>query len=253
MRPGFHGDNGIYRMLDVLTPEKEASWQVMDRATAQRKALLCAGYVPIPVNGKTPIIPEWQKQQPTIGDVDKWPQQYPNAFNTGILTRTTPAVDIDVYDPKVVEELRNLLWGLVRDDGRAMVRIGQPPKCVILFQTDQPFAKLSTPTFTSPDGRKHHVEVLGDGQQVVVFGKHPETGGNYTWHLGEPGAVAHDDLPHISAALAAQYIAKTACTSMVGWRKIKRTGSHMSRRRQATVRTSTSCMVSVSRNMRSPR
>jgi hypothetical protein len=80
-------------MSDVLTPQKEASWQIMDRATTQRKLLLAAGYVPIPINGKAPIIPEWQKQQPTAGDVDKWPQLYPCAFNTGILTRATPTVE----------------------------------------------------------------------------------------------------------------------------------------------------------------
>ncbi|MFZ1095969.1 MAG: bifunctional DNA primase/polymerase, partial [Xanthobacteraceae bacterium] len=140
-------------MSDVLTPQKEASWQIMDRATTQRKLLLAAGYVPIPINGKAPIIPEWQKQQPTAGDVDKWPQLYPCAFNTGILTRATPTVDVDVYDAAVVEELRNLLWDVVGDSGRAMVRVGRPPKCAIPFQTDQPFAKLSTPIFTSPDGR----------------------------------------------------------------------------------------------------
>jgi hypothetical protein len=205
-------------MSDVLTPQKEASWQIMDRATTQRKLLLAAGYVPIPINGKAPIIPEWQKQQPTAGDVDKWPQLYPCAFNTGILTRATPTVDVDVYDAAVVEELRNLLWDVVGDSGRAMVRVGRPPKCAIPFQTDQPFAKLSTPIFTSPDGRRHHVEVLSDGQQVVVFGKHPETGGNYTWHLGEPGEVEHAALPHINAELAAQYIARcSVCMRAHGW------------------------------------
>jgi hypothetical protein len=205
-------------MSDVLTPQKEASWQIMDRATTQRKLLLAAGYVPIPINGKAPIIPEWQKQQPTAGDVDKWPQLYPCAFNTGILTRATPTVDVDVYDAAVVEELRNLLWDVVGDSGRAMVRVGRPPKCAIPFQTDQPFAKLSTPIFTSPDGRRHHVEVLSDGQQVVVFGKHPETGGNYTWHLGEPGEVEHAALPYINAELAAQYIARcSVCMRAHGW------------------------------------
>ena len=205
-------------MPDVLAPQKVASWQIMERATAQRKSLLAAGYTPIPVSGKAPIMPEWQKQQPTVSDVEKWPQLYPRAFNTGILTRATPTVDIDVYDGDIVDKLLELLWRMVGDGGHAMVRIGQAPKCAILFQTDQPFAKLSTPVFTSPDGRKHHIEVLGDGQQVVVFGKHPETGGNYTWDLGEPGKVLHDDLPHINSALAAEYIVECGnCMRQHGW------------------------------------
>ena len=57
-------------MSDVLTVRKEASWQIMDRATAQRQSLLAAGYLPIPTNGKAPIMPGWQKQQPTVGDIE---------------------------------------------------------------------------------------------------------------------------------------------------------------------------------------
>src|SRR6516165_1214725 len=144
-----------FPMSDVFELQKEASWQRMDRATAQRKSLLAAGFLPLPIN-------------------DKAPQLYPNAFNTGILTRTTPAIDIDVYDANVVQEIRNLVLGMVGDSGHLMVRVGQAPKCAIPFQTDQPLAKISTPIFASPDGRKHHVEVLGDGQQVVVFGRHPD-------------------------------------------------------------------------------
>jgi AAA domain-containing protein/bifunctional DNA primase/polymerase-like protein len=205
-------------MSDVLTPQREASWQIMDRATAQRKLLLAGGYVPIPINGKAPIMPEWQKQQPTVGDIAKWPQLYPSAFNTGILTRGTPTVDIDVHDAAVVDELRASLRGMVGDSGRAMVRTGQAPKCALPFRTDEPFAKISTPIFTSPDGRKHHVEVLGDGQQVVVFGKHPETGTDYNWQGGEPGNVVREELPHINAALAAELIAKCSdCMRAHGW------------------------------------
>jgi hypothetical protein len=205
-------------MSDILGLQKEAPWQLMDLATAQRKSLLAAGYVPIPINGKAPIMPAWQKQQPTVGDVDNWPQLYPSAFNTGILTRATPTVDIDVYDRNVVAELRDLLWLVVGDGGQAMVRVGQAPKCAIPFQTDQPFAKISTPIFTSPDGRKHQVEVLGDGQQVVVFGKHPEAGTDYAWSGGEPGGVARDALPYINAALATEYAAKCAeCMRQHGW------------------------------------
>src|SRR5262249_40991243 len=57
---------------------------------------------------------------------------------------------------------------------------------------------------------KHKVEVLCEGQQVVTHGVHPDTGRPYTWHHDEPGEIARDDLPHLSAALAADYIAKAA-------------------------------------------
>lgn len=195
-------------MPEMLKATKEATWQVLDRATAQRKRLLGAGYVPIPTAGKRPILDEWQNIQPTECGIDLWARHYSQARNTGILTRTTPAVDIDVLDVDVANELQDLLIELIGDNDRVMVRFGQDPKRVIIFQTDQPFPKLSTPVFLSPDQRKHKVEILCDGQQVVTHGLHPDTGRPYTWHNGEPGDVARDDLPYMSAALAADYIAK---------------------------------------------
>src|SRR5262249_227719 len=137
---------------------------------------------------------------------DIWARDYRHARNTGILTRTTPAVDIDVLDVGVANELQALLLSMTGDNGRLMVRFGQEPKRVILFQTDQPFTKLSTPIFLSPDQRKHKVEILCDGQQVVTHGLHPDTGRPYTWLYGEPGNVMRDDLPRMSAALASEYI-----------------------------------------------
>ena len=202
--------------MGIIMPEfiertpKEATWQMLDRATAQRKRLLGAGYVPIPTAGKRPVIDGWQEIQPTESAIDIWARDYTHARNTGILTRTTPAVDIDVLDDDVANELQDLLIELISNNGRVMVRFGQAPKRVILFQTDQPFSKLSTPIFLSPDQRKHKVEILCDGQQVVTHGLHPDTGRLYTWHYGEPGNVVRDDLPRMSAALATEYIGTAA-------------------------------------------
>jgi hypothetical protein len=40
-------------------PEREPAWLRLDRATVNRKKLLAAGYLPIPVNGKAPAIQGW--------------------------------------------------------------------------------------------------------------------------------------------------------------------------------------------------
>jgi hypothetical protein len=40
-------------------PEREPAWLRLDRATACRKRLVAAGYLPIPVNGKAPPIKGW--------------------------------------------------------------------------------------------------------------------------------------------------------------------------------------------------
>ena len=193
-----------------------AGWQILDAATMQRKRLLQAGYSPIPTEGKKPPIAGWQNLDAGEGDIDSWFHQYPQALNTGVLTRTTPAVDIDIYDPDVAQAIEAMLWDIVGT--RGMVRFGEAPKRAALFRTETPFGKISTPVFTSPTGRRHRVEVLCSGQQIVVLGTHPGTGKPYSWHGGEPGDVVRADLPELTEAVAREVVAKaTAVMRAQGW------------------------------------
>jgi hypothetical protein len=164
--------------------------------------------LPLPVKGKAPPIPGWQHIQPTGKIIDTWSERYPDALNTGVLTRSAPCIDIDVADEEVAEEIEKLAEGLL---GKSAVRIGRAPKRAMLFRTDAPFRKLST-TFTSQSGHIHKVEVLSDGQQVVVNGIHPETQRPYTWHGGEPGPdLKHEQLPLLTAEKAAEFISMADC------------------------------------------
>jgi AAA domain/Bifunctional DNA primase/polymerase, N-terminal len=194
-----------------------AGWQILDAATTQRKRLLRAGYLPIPAAGKKPPIAGWQNLVANEGDIDGWFHQYPEAFNTGVLTRATPAVDIDVYDPDVADTIEALLWEMIGT--RGMIRIGEPPKRAALFRTNTPFAKLSTPAFISPTRQRHRVEILGDGQQIVVLGTHPGTGNAYSWQGGQPGDVARAELPELTEAVAREFVTKAAeiMRAQQGW------------------------------------
>jgi RecA-family ATPase len=185
-----------------------AAWEIQDAATAARKRLLQAGYLPIPTSGKKPPIAGWTDISATEPAIESWGKLYPAALNTGILTRTTPAVDIDVSDGEIAEGIEAALWDMI--GSRGMVRFGQPPKRAILFRTEVPFGKISTPMFTAPNGLQHHVEVLCNGQQIVVLGTHPVTGNPYSWHGGEPGDVARADLPELTQTMAEDFIAKAA-------------------------------------------
>jgi hypothetical protein len=194
-----------------------AAWQILDAVTTQRKRLLKAGYLPIPTEGKKPPIVGWQNLVADEGDIDSWFHQYPAAFNTGVLTHATPAVDIDVYDPDVAQAIEALLWDMTGT--RGMVRFGEPPKRAALFRTETPFAKISSPVFTSPSGQRHRVEVLCRGQQIVVLGTHPGTGKPYSWHGGEPGDVARGDLPELTEALAREVVTRATdiMRAQQGW------------------------------------
>ena len=195
-----------------------AKWQILDRAVTVRKKLLRAGFRPIPCIGKTININDWPNIIATEADIDGWFTRYPDAMNTGLLTRTTPAVDLDVYDPNVAEELELTLFDMI-GEGRTLVRFGQPPKRAVFFQTDTPFKKIRTPVFTAPGSRtENFVEVLCDGQQIIGFGTHPGTGKDYSWHGGQPGDIARADLPVLTEAMARNFIEKaTAVMEAAGW------------------------------------
>jgi RecA-family ATPase len=194
-----------------------AAWEIRDAATKQRKLLLRAGYLPIPVVGKKAAPEGWSEIIATDAMIESWDKLYPNATNTGLLTASTPAVDVDIYDAEVADEIEQALWDIVGT--RGMVRFGLPPKRAALFKTSTPFKKLATPPFISPGGQKlHKVEILASGQQLVVTGIHPGTGRSYSWHGGEPGDVRREDLPELTQAMAEAFIAKaTAIMRAQGW------------------------------------
>jgi hypothetical protein len=201
---------------------KEA-WRIADEIAAQRLALVDGGYLPIPCDGKRPIGPEeggrgWQNTNASADDVSRWPHLHPHAQNTGILTRITPAVDIDVHDEQTAKLLRNMVARLAPG---ALVRYGKRPKHALLFRTNEPFQKLQTPVYESPDGRQHQVEILCNGQQIIVFGLHPETGRTYEWEGGAPGPVKRDRLPELTAATAQRVIAQAAAImERQGWKRL---------------------------------
>jgi hypothetical protein len=197
-------------------PECEPAWLLRSRATAYRRGLLASGSSPLPVSGKAPPITGWQEIQATEDVIAVWEDKYANATNTGILTRTTPAIDIDVLDPAVADEIQQIAERII---GLSPVRIGQAPKRALLYRTDLPFDKLVTPIRISPDGRAHKVEVLCDGQQIVVKGIHPGTHADYTWAGAEPGpALWRDALPELDLERATEFIAAAEqCMSAHGW------------------------------------
>ena len=172
----LHGRGPLSQEIHHGTAPKRSSVASSNRVTAARKSLLHAGYKPIPTNGKRPFLNSWQAIEATEAEIDNWARQHPDALNTGVLTATTPAIDIDVLDAAVAEQLQCALWLMIGENGRALVRYGKRPKRAALFQTAEPFDKIATPIFVSPNGDTHRVEVLCNGQQIVAHGTAPRHG-----------------------------------------------------------------------------
>jgi hypothetical protein len=180
-------------------PERETAWMQIGRATSCRKKLLAAGYWPLPCNGKAPPIKGWSDIEATNKIIDTWEYKYAEAMNTGILTSTNPTIDVDITNPNAADAVEALAREHFEERGRIMVRFGQAPKRAILLRTDEPFKKIKR-WFTAPDNGPQQIEIMCDGQQVVVFGIHPTTQRPYSWHGGEPGEIKSADLPYVREA-----------------------------------------------------
>ena len=74
-----------------------------------RRQLLEAGYCPIPLTGKKPVLDGWQGlREVTPDEIQWWSRTRPAATNTGVQTRLTPTLDIDILDEDIA---RHLLHG----------------------------------------------------------------------------------------------------------------------------------------------
>ena len=159
----------------------------------------------------------WQNEDPSEEQLRQLAEGEFRDGNIGINTRFTPAIDIDVYDDKIAQVLEDYL---IERYGDVCVRVGRAPKRLVVFRTVSPFRKMFA---TYSDGKTDHkIEVLGNGQQFVAYGIHPDTQKPYTWtSLDEPLHMDAADLPALSYS-DAQEIVEHFCVvcEEAGWRKL---------------------------------
>jgi hypothetical protein len=191
----------------------------IDDATACRLALTHHGFTCLPLFGKEPPIfgknnarrglAGWQHlANVTSSQIHMWARVWPDATNSGILTASTPALDLDIINELAAIDAEELVRERFEGSGRVLVRIGKPPKRAIPFRTEAPFPKI-TAALTHPHAQSpgEKLELLCDRQQLVVHGIHPDTGKPYAWFHGTPWTVPRDELPLIDAEQAGKLIA----------------------------------------------
>lgn len=145
--------------------------------------------VPIPAGCKGPTINGWQNLRLNFDNI---PDHFAGAGLVGILHNNVLALDIDVYDPGLSAEIVN--EGLRRFPG-ALERIGQAPKSALFLRMNEPGFKSHNTGKYEKDGLSAQVEVRSVSRQIVVYGKHPDTGKTYSWPRGELWATPWADLP----------------------------------------------------------
>ena len=153
------------------------------------QALADNGYEPVPIirGQKRPAPAKWQQ-----GGWEAHADEY-SANYTGILTRHTPGVDIDVSDAGLVAAIRTIVFDVTGCyESPPPRRIGNAPRELLVFRTEEEFAKVSTASYAlktdKPDEngeiKGSKVEILASGQQFVAYAIHPGTNRPYNWNGG---------------------------------------------------------------------
>jgi len=165
--------------------------------------LLDNGYEPLPIipGEKRPRVDAWTTVTVNLDAVTAWARQYPR-FGVGLRTGRLVGLDIDILDPDLAHLAERLA---VEHFGDTLVRVGLWPKRLLLYRTDAPFSKI----VRGSEGAK--IEVLGQGQQFVAFGRHPDTGADYYWPHGEtPLDIVLDGLPLVDEARCHAFLEEAA-------------------------------------------
>jgi hypothetical protein len=188
--------------------------------TALRLRLLSIGYTPLPARGKEIYLTGWASLAPSTDNIAGW-KRHPDWSNTGIATRNTPAIDIDIIDAAIATMIDNLVFDHFGRGGVILRRVGRAPKRAIIFQAPEPFAKRLA-VFDAPaaDGKLPRIEILASGQQLIAYGIHPDTRRPYLWEPAGPMQVPATQLPVISAKTADRFLADATrvLKQQCGWR-----------------------------------
>jgi hypothetical protein len=152
------------------------------------------GFHPIPVDGKRPVLDAWTTPLDEA-QLDAAVEAHP-AANVGVLTAGLAVIDVDVLDDELAKGVR--AWLTERIGEPRLWRVGRAPKFALFCRAaeDSPRKRSST-TWVDARGQSHKLEILGDGQQVVAYGTHPDTRQAYRWPNLDPLATntAADALP----------------------------------------------------------
>lgn len=179
--------------------------------------LLSNGYriIPVKAGEKRPGLKVWQDAHATPADVKKWASNGFADGNIGIITANNPAIDIDVYDETVALAME--AW-CIETFGDTPVRVGRAPKRLLMYTTDEPFTKMFS-EFVDQRGTKHKVEILGDGQQFVAYGIHPDTKQPFRWmSMDEPLDTPADMVPMLTVEQARAALAQFGVLAKAaGW------------------------------------
>lgn len=168
--PAEHAQPSKEKHVQQAGPEKRVEGKVKSYARTALQ-LYSAGFEPIPITPrkKYPTLEGW----PTIQlPITPWPKSHGIGLRTGKIS----AIDIDVYSPRMVDDLLHCFDGL-----EIITRVGQPPKTLIPVICPEVSEKKLSDQWEDSNGVLNRIEILSYGQQFVAYGTHPNTNRPYEW------------------------------------------------------------------------
>lgn len=188
-----------------MVPQKKLDRPKSIPDLAARLAELGYYPVPIPKGSKGPTLTGWDKLRLTSATAPSYFTE-PEML-VGCLHANLACFDIDVYDPALAEEI--IAEGFKRFPN-ALERIGASPKSAIVLRMDPPgFRVHNTEKLekVTEDGVviEAQVEVRTLTRQMVVYGKHPDTGKPYRWPRGELWETPLESLPALTQEAAQSF------------------------------------------------
>lgn len=133
-------------------------------------------------------ITAWQTMTTTDIELDTWKRNTNHA--AGLVGRTIKAIDIDIDDENLADEVDDLLCDLVGAD-LPMRRRPHSGRRMLLYRVKDQEREQSKVVVNTPGGA---VEFLGDRQFYVCAGMH-ESGYRHYWPFGIPESL--DEIPEV--------------------------------------------------------
>ena len=153
----------------------------MNVATELRLKLLASGITPLPsTRSKEVFLLGWTTKSVDEAEVRSW-ESNPDWPSSSCRTTDHPCLDIDIKDEAAASACEQLVRDRFDGQGALLVRFGLAPKRLIPFCTAAPFPKRVM-CYAAPNGERHKIEFLGDGQQAVFYGYHEGAQRDYRWH-----------------------------------------------------------------------
>lgn len=143
--------------------------------------------------GRVVGIAGWTQRKSTDGEIAAWSRQ--DDYGICLQTRTVRALDIDVPDDELAEEITIFVARHLGQQLPARIRVNSG-KVLLAFALP---GELPKRKMTVEGGI---IEFLATGQQFVAIGTHP-SGARYEWLGGLPGEFPELDLAEFEALWAA--------------------------------------------------